>query len=242
MTKIADHHYHAWIPGRPEGASGPYERHFLFQIGDVFIMDNHGLALWCYRHWKNLHPQEPDCHLLHIDAHEDYQDELLQDEMSAEILWNAVPTDLSTFLHTQEEKYRSPLYRWDNYLPIMFNQFGRRVGATYGLGKKAPWDQRLGPEQLLRDLSKLFVDDRRWIINIDADYFYPLGSEHKTTTLYHPDWISAFFMQLKAHHVAGDIAGVYFAFSPECCGSWENSLRLWKMFESAWGLPAKFDY
>jgi hypothetical protein len=56
------------IPFKGRNASGPTEVNFLYQMENVFFMDNHRTASWC---WENSISECSNIALIHIDAHYD---------------------------------------------------------------------------------------------------------------------------------------------------------------------------
>lgn len=128
------------IPLKRRGASGRERVNFLWQRGNVFVMDNHRLAAWC---WLKQLAGAEDFSLLHLDRHYDMLD--VQDAVI-----DALPGDLGAYSLEQYlgatcriEGYEHRAVRWDNYIPILLKKkpgFLRKMFAiTQGSGNFQPW-------------------------------------------------------------------------------------------------------
>lgn len=181
--------------------------------------------------------------VLHIDAHYDTLCSQLDYWMSA------LPPDLKS-LNIEEYlslKYQEPnfmemceIMRWDNYFPLFHNLYKDQIGTyhffTHGLGtmykdmKDQLEEYKMSgfvniPSYLLEEESK----NCHWIINIDLDYF--VIKEDNTNTpirLVDESTIIHFINTLKKHTNKIDVITI--ALSPECCGGWNQALKLLEIF------------
>lgn len=223
-TSLIEH-----LPLKSKNYSGAETCSVLVQKKQLYLMDNHRLALWC---WQNFFQEENNSdsqfNFLHIDAHEDAKIDVDKS------WWKKIQgISLDQFMNTLSPNGNYKLFRWDNYLPVFVHEsqklIRKSVFVTHDVGLAGYAHQRIKDYNLLQDFSKLFVDELQWIINIDVDYFY--AKEYKTTPLYDTIWINNFFCELKNHYDKGDIALITIALSPECCGSWDNAEKIFKIFD-----------
>lgn len=219
------------IPLLEKNHSGSENCSFLSQKENIYLMDNHRLALWCWRQFLNQNKTQ--FNFFHLDAHEDAKADL------PTTLWEDLSTiTLDEFLKLKSDDGNFKKIRWDNYLPVFVHseqkQIRKSVFVTHDVGKMGYAHQRISAYNLLVDFPKLFVDELQWIVNIDLDYFY--AREFKKYPLYHENWIREFFIKLKHHYDQNDIAVMTIALSPECCGSWKNAEKILEIFDQEFSL------
>lgn len=222
----------SWIehlPLKSKKYSGAEACSMLVQKEQFYFMDNHRLALWCWQNFLNTSKiEDSQFNFLHIDAHEDAKIDI------DPAWWDKIQKiSLEDYRKEMSPLGQYALFRWDNYLPVFINdnqsKIRKSVFITHDVGLSGFAHQRIKAYNLLQDFPKLFVDELRWIINLDLDYFY--AKEYKTTLLFDTFWIKEFFMQIKNYYDQGDIALITVALSPECCGSWEKAEKVLEIFD-----------
>lgn len=170
MTKWIQH-----VPFKGYNNSGSSNQNFLYQSDNIFVMDNHRAALWC---WAQLADLSEPHQLLHIDRHYDTLTSQLDE-------WIQHLPDLKGSINDylgaeyQLNNISSPVIRWDNYLSIHIEQFGDQltdfISATHNEGdkpkyknisEKMPW--------AIPDNLEYWLENNtdKWIVNIDLDYFF----------------------------------------------------------------------
>ncbi len=118
------------IPFKGRGLSGPVNQNFLYQEKNVYVMDNHRAALWCWlRHIKENSNLDG---LFHIDRHFD----ALQGDIDSWIRQSSCIKDLDIHAYLLKEdkdcgEKSVLLYRWDNYLSIFLALYGSKVSNCY---------------------------------------------------------------------------------------------------------------
>lgn len=206
---------------------------FLYQHESIYLMDNHRVALWATLKEIDLSQRY---NYLHIDAH--YDAAITKDEVvpSLEDIKNL---SLEAFLNAKSNLGNYALYRWDNYIPLLFKEdhFRRKVCLTHGIGQNISFKEEYGPWELNRVLDRLIVDELPWIINLDLDYFY--AREFKDSPLIHQKAIYDFFKKLQSYYLSKDILCITVALSPECCGGWDKSFAILELFKQAFHLDFK---
>lgn len=228
---MIDNNWIEHLPLKAKSQSGPENCSFLTQKNNIYIMDNHRLALWCWKHF--LGEKNNKFNFFHLDAHEDAKADL------SPAVWEEINfLSLQEYMDLNSKEGNYKKIRWDNYLPVYIHpdqkQIRKSVFATHSVGINGFAHCRISPYGLISDFPKLFVDELKWIINLDLDYFYP--KEIKAAPLFSTEFIKSFFRALKHQYDEGDIELITVALSPECCGSWENSTKILKIFDEIFEL------
>jgi hypothetical protein len=160
--------------GRNE--TGVYKQNLLWRSDNLFVMDNHRAAAWC---WAQLLPSG-DHLLVHIDRHNDTLTSQLQQWLAA--LPRGIPQGIDDYLgaaYRLDTGDQSLLFRWDNYLSIYLALNAQRLAkvifATHGEGDRPnhPNVTLLDPDALLGSLDALVRGAGvPAILNLDLDYFF----------------------------------------------------------------------
>ena len=109
---------------------------FLFRQGNVYVMDNHRAALWCWM--QHITPQKRYS-LFHIEAHYDTR------SVKGASWLSSVPDlqslSLADYLSFGTERAGTenwPLISWDNYLSLFFEKYPTLLSecffATHQMG------------------------------------------------------------------------------------------------------------
>jgi hypothetical protein len=209
------------LPFSGFNASGDKNCSFLYQAQSFYFMDNHRLALWCWA--KSLKPSAT-YNYFHLDAH--YDTRPCTHPMSID---HAATLNLDEYRDCPHPDGTFPLYLWDNYVMGLYRSehtsIRRSVFATHEVGTAPSCSfESILSYDLLQKFPKLFVDELQWIINLDLDYFYARG--WKNELMFSVTWIEEFFSLVHKHYLLGDTAVITVALSPECCGSWDNALKV----------------
>jgi len=162
--------------------TGVYGQNLLWRSGNLFVMDNHRAAAWC---WSQLIPGTCDHLLVHIDRHNDTLQSQLQEWIAA--LPQGIPSAIDDYLlasYQLSTEDPSLLFRWDNYLSIYLALRGQHVRevilATHGEGDRPNHGNvtALDPEALLQTLeARISGAGLPTILNLDLDYFFGLDND-----------------------------------------------------------------
>jgi hypothetical protein len=172
-----------WIvPFKGRNSTGVYRQNFLWRSDNVFVMDNHRAAAWC---WSQCVDPSSDHALVHIDRHWDALSSQLDTWLF--LLSNGIPGSIDDYLAIAQDLDfggKAPLFRWDNYLSIYLALTGQKVTksffATHGDGDRPNHSPmvELSSTELLACLPGAISDLRVPIImNVDLDYFFGPGLE-----------------------------------------------------------------
>lgn len=210
------------IPLDTRGFSGPSDDNVLWKEQNIYVMDNHRLALWC---WFQEMEKGARYNLLHIDAHPDLNESALKDFNHD--LWQM---DLEEYRSTWQSDINLPLFRFDNYLEIFLKKYPESVGltfsATHHLGSPKGLAQEVKALDLVKQLKEIFsgkkyINDLSWIVNLDLDYFF--SAQPEKLQLFSDEYIEAIAESLRLGLESGMIKVLTIALSPECCGCWEKA-------------------
>lgn len=215
------------VPFKGRNPSEKARDNILYQEKNIYIMDNHRLALWCW--FQNISVNE-SYNLFHIDAHPDMANSANDIFAKKNLdIWNM---PLKEYQSLMQEEYNTPLFRWDNYIKVLLSFYPQLVkqentySATHKVGSLETLAQDISTYRLLSELNGIFsgqkfINENKWIVNLDLDYFYSSLPEKKL--MYSADYLEACARSLRAGLDNNLIEVLTIALSPECCGGWENA-------------------
>ena len=215
------------IPLTNRGISTASNDNVLIEDKNVFIMDNHRLALWC---WFQKMKKGSRYNLLHIDAHPDLSESALP--YFKHDLWTM---SLDDYRNTWQADINAPLFRWDNYIEVFLKNYPEQIGKTFSATHKIGSDKSLSEEIKPYDLPEFtsghfsgskFLNDLPWIVNLDLDYFF--SARPSKIEIFSDDYIKSLSESIQLGLKNGMIQILTISLSPECCGSWENAEMMLK--------------
>ena len=230
--------------------SGSSALNILYQEGCTYVMDNHLAAGW---YWYNTLDRRKEYNFCHIDQHDDLANDkhdIVKD------LFEETPISLERYIslhYEQPPKVVMPpvkAIRWDNYIlhmkSVFPHWFMKEVyvchdfvsGENCSVTKTQPYDRYydlnngwqeypVNPINInCYDLSRLLEEQisnnkgRLWIVNLDVDYFF-----NNNVQLFTETYIESICTQIVKEKAK--IAVLTIALSPDCCGGWENAIRVY---------------
>lgn len=210
------------------------DQNFLWNSENIYIMDNHRAALWCWL--QHLKPNSK-LGLFHIDAHYDAA-ATIKDEEAAGLpdLSKVEFKDYLDIKNISEGGEEYPLIRWDNYLYLYQYLYRKQIGnyfvATHEIGDQ-PLQTIHWEEIHMSNLPSMFEEflpiygDDGWIVNLDLDYLF--GKVSGQYSLLHSEaYISSIFNTLKSALDSKLVACLTVSLSPECCGGWAPAENICK--------------
>ena len=229
-----------------EKESSTHFLNFLWQNTNIYVMDNHLAAGWC---WLNSLNTEESYNFFHVDQHEDLCGGFAT-RGDLERIREQYPFDINTYCNftfnrgvsTPQYPYNK-VFSWDNYIKQLQYMFPHWFSDCYFACPDIVEDNpryttlplhiSYNPTNLeiynnikywvCRDLEK------KWIFNLDLDYFF----DREGMQIYTDDYIRTFAQDL--YNALDNIAVLTIAMSPECCGGWENSVHVLKIFSDIFG-------
>lgn len=248
-----------WIRNLPVGYQSQRSFHdnlvFLWKSDNVYVMDNHLAAAWC---WMQECDAETRYNFMHIDRHNDlgtntpfgvYRYIKDNQHLSIDEYTNLSWTNEGNGIQVKA-------FLWDNYITqcayLFPKWFQDVVFSTRTALDRNEREKLLGIEIHSLSATELlhFIDDKmhvdedaeqlnelvgrpslKWIVNLDLDYFFESFDDgcFQILTDY---YIIALAKRLR--DVRNRIQALTIALSPECCGGWENALHALGVFMEAY--------
>jgi len=215
------------LPFKGRGRSLSFDQNFLWNSGNIYIMDNHRAAAWC---WSDSGLYSKKHSVIHIDQH---YDSLRPCDIPSLQQWPCL-SNLSFDEYSETLSAAEPItgppfpvVRWDNFIEIYRQRYSENIiqwyFATYKTGTPPLFGYTCwSNSDLPLNLDKLSDSTEPLILNLDLDYF-----ESKT-----------FGVTANSNAIRKSIANLIsdnkdviltIALSPECCGGWikaEHQLEL----------------
>ncbi|MEP0366860.1 MAG: UPF0489 family protein [Cyclobacteriaceae bacterium] len=219
------------------GDSLQYHLNLLYQKENIYVMDNHLAALWC---WMQQIDKENSYHIIHIDAHED----TVGDNLG--LMLKSIPANFAELTIDEfcELSYsyngnRGKVVSWNNYLPIFDRIYRKNINRysfiTHELGEIRTND--ISKKKLIQYNAQVVFDQlynmvegskNEVIINLDIDYFFRYTDVEGFFQAFTDQAIKVVIDQLiDAYFFSQKVKVFTIALSPECCGGWSNALRVY---------------
>lgn len=217
------------VPFQGRNPSEVYRQNFLYQYKNIYVMDNHRAAYWCWRQAVDL---DKPFNLLHIDRHTDALQSRIElwDQALPPVETLSIEDYLSAEIHDRDLGATYPVVRWDNYLSLCLHRHHTALvtffSATHGEGDapKPKPTLELHPWEVPGEIRYLAEHDPSpWICNVDLDYFFYSQDQKIYGQLVSDDYLVSLFSTLKTLRANGVISVVTLCLSPECCGGWRGA-------------------
>lgn len=224
---------------------------FLWNSDNVYVMDNHLAAAWC---WMQKCNEDVRYKFLHIDRHNDLGTNTPFDiykhlERNQHLTLNEY-TDLEW---TNEANHiHNKAFRWDNYITQCMYLFPRWFDeVVFSTRTPLGRDERekllgtaihsLSAAEILAYIdNNVHIDEDgeqlnnligrqtiKWIVNLDLDYFFHLDDDGCFQILT-DEYIRNLAVKLREN--LNQIQVLTIALSPECCGGWNNAIHVLDVF------------
>jgi hypothetical protein len=208
--------------------SGTVNQNFLWYGQNIYIMDNHRAALWCWL--QHLNPDDR-VHLLHIDQHYDTSSYTFSSPLQTpqQLASLSLPDYLNLDYESSViEGYHIKSIQSGNYMTIFLDTFWPAL-ETVQFVTQHQGDPPLHPVvenslfEILHQLPEWFSQPGRWIVNIDLDMFFAPRSQRQVIRLVDNRFIEALARYCRQGLYQQKIIVLTIALSPEYCGSWLES-------------------
>lgn len=212
---------------------------FLWNHNNIYIMDNHLAAAFC---WLKSCKQNENYNFMHIDQHRDFLCDHSLEEYS-QIRTVITIDDYCALCYKGK-----PLFRWDNYIKPMqlifpkwfsYNVFSTqqgRVDKTTQLLVPHMCIDYIEPAELEESLDELFMQENyllytlnKWIVNIDLDVFFDKNCKR----LFDDEYIETLASIINKN--MSRIQVLTLCLSPDCCSDellegWDKSISILNTF------------
>lgn len=216
---------------RGRGESGWCKDNFIWRDGNIYIMDNHRAAAWCWAQHVN---EIAGLRLLHVDKHTDSVDANTQ--AISELFPRRFECTLNEYLAKQYDLPHVGIISaatWENYIALFTRLYPEIISKHYICIRDNACNGIIAdmhpfyytPCELVRELNYFMSEQPRWIVNIDLDYFWHV-SEGLSFQLFSEQYIRRVFQEILTGIVSGKVLVTTVALSPECCGGWDNAEHL----------------
>lgn len=211
------------ILNRGENVSHVTEINFVARHENIFIIDNHLTAFWC---WCKLDTNN-SYKLLHVDRHYDLVPYHQTDEIVHNIDWSNTTLENIPNIRKNVGGFNIQLLRWDNYINLFHEFKPNLISYTVFVTQKEGSFHYDGHNYQEKDILELFdliyEGDEKWIFNIDIDFFFTVIGDNRIS-LYTDEFINMFGKLLADE--SRNAAQIIICLSPECCGGWNESKRV----------------
>jgi len=212
-------------------------------------MDNHRAALWC---WLQDLGADEGVGLLHVDQHYDTLWDGMQawlDSIGSQCINEMSVHDYLNLTFAPPNCSPSPVFRWDNYLAIFLEKYPARIGplimATHYAGTppkiKRSYREPV-PEEIPHNLESWMdrgTDGRRWVINVDLDYFFFSDGDDQRREMFSQAYIESLFGTIREAYEDNRIASLTICLTPGDLtgGGWTGAEALCARVCAILGLP-----
>lgn len=224
-----------WIKRTEELGESLHENvNILYKEGNIYVMDNHLCAAWC---WLDSIDTAESYNFIHIDRHYDLLG--FPNTVQTEIIDKNVDLENLTFDEFRNLKQLGgvgtewPMFRWDNYIINLHLARPGLFSTTYfatqydGTPKEGFIHREVEFLELLTEMDYWIENDSGWIVNLDLDYFFSRVDD-ELIQIYSDTAIRKVATVIKKCMPNIDVLTI--ALSPECCGDWRESLRIMEIF------------
>jgi len=227
------------IPFKGRNSSHCVALNYLGQSNNLYVMDNHKMALWCWLQKINLNKKYK---ILHIDRHTDTlasrMNEWIGTIKKSKPLHNFTINEYDALAYNSEFG-KSEVFLWSNYLSIFLELYPNNISelqmVTNNDGDFPKFEnlyRTSSPWELIEVFRNIFEDSKeKWIVNIDIDYFfssYEKADEREYFKIFSDEFFDFIFKTISEVNKIGKIEVITISLSPECCGGWENAVQLTK--------------
>jgi len=228
---------------RGRNESGRFTQNFLWKDNNVYIMDNHRAALWCWLQHVDI---QQEYSILHIDRHYDNGNSVITPNKKN--LPNINKMTINEYLEMDYEPETRPerrmyIFGFDNYLTVFLENYYKIIGEKRFITQKDGNLQEgnediYQPEihELLGNLDFWLSRYTNWIVNLDLDIMFCAAgklnedeSDYLNIQFLSDKFISELGKILKNNIDNGRIKVLTIALSPEYCCGWGESERILKL-------------
>ena len=200
---------------------------FLAKTKNIYLMDNHLAAFWC---WSKELNSLKEYTLTHIDRHDDLSGVFVKEAFHLYKTIDFANISINSLLDLKINNHQ--MLRWDNFIemfnafnPFTFNHFEFVTPKSlpnryryYNNTNLKKWiSQPLSISELTQHILK---DPPLSVLNFDVDVLFTEGPNHRKKLT--KNQMIALTDKLRLLIQRAELVTI--ALSPECCGGWNNSI------------------
>jgi hypothetical protein len=232
------------LPFKGRLDSGVTDLNLLMNNENVYLMDNHLAASWC---WMRHLDSSCRYNLFHIDRHYDFFDTELDtivktlDGLSFNFQAVNIEDLLQIMYNRSDNNIEVQAFIWNNYIDILLEYYPKLIKyAAFATHKEGTRHKIIDIEYDAYELPlnlEYWINieqTRKWIINIDMDYFFTKDLNDNRFRFLSDGYISQIAENIKKVKNKTEVLTI--ALSPECCGGWSQSEAAAKVFIESLGL------
>jgi len=234
------------MPFKGKNKSGTYELNLLTNSDNIYVMDNHLAAGWC---WMQKIDITKKYNLFHIDRHYDLLNSNTESWVNSilsknfDIKLSKIDEYCNLDYLVKDYGKTTKIFRFDNYIPILKklypNLFCRSIFATHkdGNGFEEVIGYNNSYETHFYDLPQNIEywikesNEFKWIVNLDIDYFFIDNNDNVYRKTF--DDIYLHYLAEEISKSMSNVEVLTIALSPEFCGGWNASLEILRIFTDA---------
>lgn len=209
-----------WIvPFKGRNISGLNKQNFLWNEKNIYIMDNHRAALWCW--FQHIHKNEK-INLIHIDKHSDCKQ---VSDAWIKACPDLMSIDIEEYLAFECENHT--LFNWGNYITFFLKKYNNIIGkcifATHNKGDKPDFEVVHANVWDIPGSLSCWIEQskNKTILNLDLDYLFYECDPGNFSSLFSDKYLEELFLSIKKLLDTNKILCFTMSISPECCGGWE---------------------
>ena len=213
--------------------SGRETLNFLLKYSKVYVMDNHLAAGWCWLQELNVGDK---CCFFHVDQHQDLCDGGPTERYGYIGENPHLSIDEYTALEYDNEYGTTKVVRWDTYIRQLQHVSPSWFTKCYFACPETVQDlpghtdfplnvyYNAGAFDLYNNVDHwLRLNEEPFIFNFDLDYFF----NSYGMRLFSDEYIQT--MASDINKAMDRVAVMTIALSPECCGGWDNAIRVFNL-------------
>ena len=212
----------------------------LWRKENVYVMDNHLSAAWC---WLQSCDPKVEYNFMHIDMHYDLLSPLMKDIQPLQDNPHMSYDEFKNLKRSNTSDCKIDVFRCDNYIMAIYalrpNWFKNKVFLTQSSGTKCATEIRDENPLYLDFFINYYIcksdnddnDNLPWIVNLDLDIFYTKNPPH--IQLHSDEYIRHIARLLNKG--MPNIQVLTIAMSPDWMGGktmkdkWDNAFRILKI-------------
>jgi hypothetical protein len=235
------------ISFKGENHSGYKDLNLLYNKDNIYVMDNHNAAMWC---WLQKIDTNKKHSLIHIDRHHDTRDNHIDiwinriENNIKEIGELTINEYLELSYSDPNFNYKTEIMQWDTYFPIFHKLFGFNCVEIYHFFTHdenvisdilKPHTKEYPMENMILEIKNIISHtplNNGIILNIDLDYFYREKDDSNDTFKCFTDKEINDLIDIIKDNIKTKITVLTIALSPEFCGGWQGAKKILNLFKN----------